>query len=89
MGDREAERTADPADHAIDRWSAADAVALVAEHLPPEQAEVVLLRVVGGLDVASVAEIVGRTPWLGAGESAPRLQRLAAVVTPLANGAGR
>jgi len=89
VGDREAERTADPADHAIDRWSAADAVALVAEHLPPEQAEVVLLRVVGGLDVAQVAEIVGRTPgWVRVNQHRA-LQRLAAVVSPLADGAGR
>lgn len=87
--DLTATAAADPADHAIDRWSAADAVALVAEHLPPEQAEVVLLRVVGGLDVAQVAEIVGRTPgWVRVNQHRA-LQRLAAVVAPLADGAGR
>jgi RNA polymerase sigma-70 factor (ECF subfamily) len=34
---------------------------LVAE-LPPDQAEVVALRVVGGLEVAEVAKIVGKRP---------------------------
>jgi RNA polymerase sigma-70 factor (ECF subfamily) len=30
--------------------------------LPPEQAEMVMLRVVAGLDVATVAELVGKKP---------------------------
>ncbi len=38
-----------------------DAIALV-RLLPPDQAEVVLLRILGGFDVAEVAEIMGRTP---------------------------
>jgi RNA polymerase sigma-70 factor, ECF subfamily len=37
------------------------ALALVAE-LPADQAEVVALRVLGGLDVAEVARIVGKRP---------------------------
>jgi RNA polymerase sigma-70 factor (ECF subfamily) len=37
------------------------ALALVAE-LPPDQAEVVALRVLGGLEVAEVARIVGKRP---------------------------
>lgn len=45
---------------AIDRMSAHDAVALVTSVLPEEQAEVVLLRVVAGLDTALVSEILGR-----------------------------
>jgi RNA polymerase sigma-70 factor (ECF subfamily) len=46
---------------AIEQISTDDAIALVAS-LPPEQAEMVALRVIGGLDVAAVAEIVGKTP---------------------------
>jgi RNA polymerase sigma-70 factor (ECF subfamily) len=45
---------------AIDRLSAQEAVALVTSVLSDDQAEVVLLRVVGGLDTALVAEILGR-----------------------------
>ena len=37
------------------------AVALIAR-LPPDQAEAVMLRIVTGLDVASVAKIMGRSP---------------------------
>lgn len=37
------------------------ALALVAQ-LPKDQAELVMLRVVGGLDVATVAQIVGKRP---------------------------
>lgn len=47
------------------RLSAQAAVDLVTAALPPEQAEVVLLRVLGGLDVAHVAEVMQRTPnWV-------------------------
>lgn len=52
----------DPATAVVDRASAQDAVdALVAE-LTPDQAEVVLLRVVSGLSVAEVARLTGRPP---------------------------
>jgi RNA polymerase sigma-70 factor (ECF subfamily) len=30
--------------------------------LPPDQAEAILLRVVAGLDVAQVADVMGRSP---------------------------
>jgi RNA polymerase sigma-70 factor (ECF subfamily) len=50
-----------PDEQVLAQLSALDAVALIGTLLTDEQAEVVLLRVVGGLDVASVAEIVGRT----------------------------
>jgi len=52
---------ADSADLAIENGSTAAALRLVAT-LPPEQAELVMLRVVVGLDVAEVARITGRTP---------------------------
>ena len=51
----------DPATSATDRDATDGALALIAT-LPPDQAEVVLLRVVAGLDVAQVAAIVGRRP---------------------------
>ena len=43
------------------RQSTRAALALLAE-LPPDQAEVVALRVLGGLEVAEVARIVGKRP---------------------------
>jgi RNA polymerase sigma-70 factor (ECF subfamily) len=52
----------DPAVTALDVLNADAAVALVRECLPPQQAEVILLRVVGGLDVDEVAAIVGKRP---------------------------
>jgi RNA polymerase sigma-70 factor (ECF subfamily) len=47
--------------HAVDREATAAALRLVAT-LPAEQAEMVMLRVVAGLDVAAVAELVGKKP---------------------------
>lgn len=46
---------------ALEQISTARALELVAS-LPPEQAEMVMLRVVAGLDVAAVAQIVGKSP---------------------------
>jgi RNA polymerase sigma-70 factor, ECF subfamily len=51
----------DPAAAAVDAVSSRAAVALLAT-LPPDQAEVVLLRVVAGLEVAEVAAITGKRP---------------------------
>jgi RNA polymerase sigma-70 factor (ECF subfamily) len=50
----------DPAATALDAVGAEAAMALVRACLPREQAEVILLRVVGGLEVAEVAAIVGK-----------------------------
>lgn len=47
--------------HAVEREATAAALRLVAT-LPAEQAEMVMLRVVAGLDVAVVAELVGKKP---------------------------
>jgi len=52
---------ADTVDAVLERRSTAAALRLVAT-LPPEQAELVVLRVVVGLDVADVARITGRSP---------------------------
>jgi RNA polymerase sigma-70 factor (ECF subfamily) len=46
---------------AVERDATAAALRLVAS-LPAEQAEMVMLRVVAGLDVAVVAQLVGKTP---------------------------
>ena len=62
-GDVFAHRSAvdDPAQEASDRLSAQEAIDGLVAALTPEQAEVILLRVVAGLDAAQVAKIVGRT----------------------------
>ena len=54
--------SADPATVTADLLAGDAAAALVASMLPAAQADVVLLRVVAGLDVAAVAAIVGRSP---------------------------
>ncbi|MBL0748055.1 RNA polymerase sigma factor [Nocardioides baculatus] len=53
--------TASAEDDAVARSSTEEAVRLVAS-LPVEQAEMVMLRVVAGLDVAVVARLVGKKP---------------------------
>jgi len=53
--------TPDAADLAIERMGTRSAVALLAG-LPTTQAEVILLRVVAGLDTETVAQLVGRSP---------------------------
>ncbi|SRR6266540_1675482 len=51
----------DPAMQAVEAISTDAALAILAE-LPPDQAEVVALRSLAGLDVARVAEILGKRP---------------------------
>lgn len=53
--------TADAADEAIERLGTQSAIKLLAR-LPPLQAEVILLRVLAGLDTDSVARLLRRTP---------------------------
>lgn len=56
---------ADPADVVLNRLSGQQAVDLIQAVVPGEQAEVLLLRVLGGLDVAEVAKVLERTPnWV-------------------------
>jgi RNA polymerase sigma-70 factor, ECF subfamily len=52
----------DPASLALDMLRADAAVALVRSCLSRDQSEVILLRVLGGLDVDEVAAIVGKRP---------------------------
>ena len=54
--------TDDTASDAVEVLAGDDAARRVVELLPAAQAEVVLLRVLGGLSVAEVAEITGRRP---------------------------
>lgn len=58
---RPAVRVPDAETAALQRLDTDAALRLIAA-LPPEQAEIVLLRVVAGLDVADVARIVRRSP---------------------------
>ncbi len=51
----------DPADAVVAEYSTQEALELIAT-LPPLQAEVVALRVIAGLDVPHVAEILGKRP---------------------------
>jgi RNA polymerase sigma-70 factor (ECF subfamily) len=51
----------DPAQETTERFSSQAAVETLVSSLSPEQAEVVLLRVVAGLDSAQVAQIMGRS----------------------------
>jgi len=52
----------DTAMAALDNLSAQAAVELIGATLPPFQAEVIMLRVIAGLDVEQVARITGRSP---------------------------
>ena len=52
----------DPAEVVVATESAQEAVAALVRGLPPDQAEVVLLRVVAGLSVEQVAKILERSP---------------------------
>lgn len=72
---------ADCADEVVDAFSTEEAVALV-RRLPPLQAEVVLLRVVAGLSVPEVAELVGRSPGAVRVAAHRGLQALRAMVGP-------
>jgi RNA polymerase sigma-70 factor (ECF subfamily) len=59
---RDAAAPLDPAAAVMDALDAQAAVDRLVRALPPEQAEVVLLRVVAGLDVAHVASVMGKSP---------------------------
>jgi RNA polymerase sigma-70 factor (ECF subfamily) len=58
----------------------------IVDLLPPEQAEVLLLRVVGGLDVDEVARIVGRRPGTIRVMQHRTLKRLAEELDGFGNG---
>jgi RNA polymerase sigma-70 factor (ECF subfamily) len=64
LGPLAGEQASDAADPELQLFAASETEAALARigELPPEQAEVVLLRVLGGLDVESVAAILGKKP---------------------------
>ena len=51
----------DAAQLALENIATESAIALL-RGLPPQQAEVILLRVVAGLDTDTVADLLGKTP---------------------------
>jgi RNA polymerase sigma-70 factor (ECF subfamily) len=53
--------SADPADLVLEKLSTEGAIAVIST-LPRFQAEVILLRVIAGLDTQAVARLVGRSP---------------------------
>jgi RNA polymerase sigma-70 factor, ECF subfamily len=71
--------TADAADQAMERLGTRAAIRLLAR-LPPLQAEVVLLRVVAGLDTDAVARLVGRSPGAVRVAAHRGLRRLAEIL---------
>ena len=71
--------TADAADEAMERLATRSALALLAR-LPRLQAEVILLRVVAGLDTDAVARLLGRNPGAVRVASHRGLRRLAEIL---------
>ena len=71
--------SADAAELAIQDIDTQTAMALVAQ-LPPHQAEVILLRVVAGLDTETVARLVARTPGAVRVAAHRGLRRLAEIL---------
>jgi RNA polymerase sigma-70 factor, ECF subfamily len=73
----------DAADTALERIGMRAALAMVAS-LPGDQAEIVMLRVVAGLDVGQVAEITGKSPGAVRVATHRGLRRLASLADPAA-----
>ena len=72
----------DPASEAIEALDTDAALAAIAR-LPSDQAEVILLRVLAGLDVARVAAMVGKRPGTVRMLQHRGLQRLGALLVPV------
>ena len=71
----------DAADAALENLETEAAIALVGE-LPPLQAEVILLRVVAGLDTDAVATLLGRSPGAVRVAAHRGLRQLAEILSP-------
>jgi RNA polymerase sigma-70 factor (ECF subfamily) len=71
--------SADAAEEALEAVSARAVVALIAT-LPREQAEIIMLRVVAGLEASEVARIVGKSPGAVRVAAHRGLRRLAGLV---------
>jgi RNA polymerase sigma-70 factor, ECF subfamily len=74
-------RAPDAAQVALDNIATQDALALLAR-LPPLQAEVIMLRVVAGLDTDAVADLLGKTPGNVRVMAHRGLKRLGALLGP-------
>jgi RNA polymerase sigma-70 factor (ECF subfamily) len=70
----------DPERTALDGMSGQSAVQRIIDLLPPDQAEVVLLRIVADLPVEQVAKLLGRAPGTIRVQQHRALKRLAAVL---------
>lgn len=77
----------DPATQVENDMTTAEALALIGS-LPDDQAEVILLRVVAGLDVAQVAAIIGRKPGTVRVMAHRGLRRLAAELEKRSDASG-
>ena len=73
-------RTADAEQLAMENIATSAAMALLSR-LPEQQAEVILLRVVAGLDTEVVADMLGRTPGAVRVAAHRGLKRLAALLS--------
>ncbi|MCB0906085.1 MAG: RNA polymerase sigma factor [Nocardioidaceae bacterium] len=62
VGAGPAQRSAPSAEQTAEERAATAAALRAVAGLPPDQAELVMLRVVAGLDVATVANLVGKSP---------------------------
>lgn len=69
-------------EEAVDRLASVSAIARVVSVLTPEQADVVLMRVVGGLDVDEVARVLGKQPGAVRSLQHRALRRLARQLDP-------
>lgn len=72
----------DPARQIAERLAGDELARRVVDELPESQAEVILLRVVGGFDVAEVAELTGRRAGTVRVLQHRGLRRLAALLAP-------
>jgi RNA polymerase sigma-70 factor (ECF subfamily) len=81
-----AEATDDPETVVVGRARLAEAISLI-RRLPDDQSEVVLLRVVAGLDVADVADILGKQPGTVRVLAHRGLRHLAELIPPTQGGA--
>jgi RNA polymerase sigma-70 factor (ECF subfamily) len=77
----------DPADRAVEALSTREVLAVIAQ-LPRDQAEVVALRVIAGLDVERVSRIVGKRPGAVRVLAHRGLRRLAERMARLPQGKG-
>ena len=72
----------DPEGSALASVQADDALARITACLPPDQAEVVVLRLLGGLDAAQVGAVLGKRPGAVRALQHRALKRLAKVFSP-------